>query len=291
MSTAAPAPPAPPQDQASRLRSMVQSMYGPGVNLVTFVERNGPAPQKVEIPVSTRIAKAPPRAVKHCPVVAVTSGKGGVGKTSICVNLAIALAARKHRATLLDADLGLANADVLCGMAPTTRLDSAIALRARDPKSRTLSQISVQAPGGFQLVPGSVGVARMANLTEEQRRTMLDGLLDLARESDVVLIDTRARLSDGVTSFVAAADAAVVVVTPEPTSIADAYAMIKCVVTGRPPGAPAPRIGLIVNEAATKAEGDGVYGRITATAKKFLSLEPTHLGVLHLDDAMPAAVR
>lgn len=368
-------------DQASRLRAMVQSLQGPGVSLFTYAERVSPVvPSSAAVLVETPSASkpsaerdsdrtvaaarpgverpgversgverpmpgrdaparipaphaapsAPPRpapvaqpvaqpapaptfAIKgpasagaaaparRCPVVAITSGKGGVGKTTLSVNLAIALSGLRHRTTLLDADLGLANADVLCGMSPTTRLDATIhatvhansdptSLESRAP--RTLSTIAVPAPGGFMLVPGSVGVARMANLPVAHRRMILAGLEGLERSSDLVLIDTGAGLSDGVTTFVAAADAAIVVCTPEPTSIADAYAMIKCVVQGtRSRPDLRPRFGLIVNQTRSPAEGPSVHARLSATARKFLGIDFPLLGTLPNDDAVITSIR
>jgi flagellar biosynthesis protein FlhG len=240
-------------------------------------------------PVTARTASA----VKRCPVVAITSGKGGVGKTTLSVNLSIAMSSLRHRTTLLDADLGLANADVLCGMSPTTRLDATVETAMLDSRTpRTLSTIAVPAPGGFMLVPGCVGVARMANLPVSQRRTILAGLEGLERVSDLVLIDTGAGLSDGVTTFVAAADVAIVVCTPEPTSIADAYAMIKCVVHGtRSRPDLRPRFGLLVNQARKPEEGPSVHARLSSTARKFLGVDFPLLGTLPDDDEVVRSIR
>ncbi len=276
-----------PDDQASRLRAMVDAMH-PG---------RVPAPQPP--PPTPRPAAAPQR---HCPVVSITSGKGGVGKTSTCVNLAIALSQLRQRCTLLDADLGLANADVLCGMTPTTRLDAVVEQPRQDPllygvarpaPTRTLSHIAVDAPGGFRLVPGAVGLSRMANLPPAQREFILRGLSDLEAQSDAVLIDTGAGLSDTVTTFAAAADLTLVVATPEPTSIADAYAMIKCVAHLRAAKAPGTgfRTAIIINQANSREEGQAVHARIAATSKRFLNIEPPLLGVIHNDPAVPASVR
>jgi flagellar biosynthesis protein FlhG len=280
-----------PDDQASRLRSMVDAMNGTS---------HAPAPRpSLQPPQAARPAPAA-SPERRCPVVSITSGKGGVGKTNTCVNLAIALSQLKLRATLLDADLGLANADVLCGLTPTTRLDAIVQAPRQDPlvygnnpPRRNLSHIAIDAPGGFRLVPGAVGLSRMANLPVQQRDIILRGLSDLEADSDVVLVDTGAGLSDSVTTFAAAADLTVVIATPEPTSIADAYAMIKCVAHLRAVKAPGTgfRTVLVINQAQTKAEGEAVHARIAATAKRFLGIEPPLLGVLTQDDAVPAAVR
>ncbi len=267
-----------PEDQASRLRSMVAAMHPDAVSTSRPAE---PEPQR------------------HCPVVSITSGKGGVGKTSTCVNLAIALAQLRVRATLLDADLGLANADVLCGLTPTTRLDAVLEasrgqlLHAQPAQRRRLSHIAIDAPGGFRLVPGAVGISRMANLPIAQREVILRGLTDLEAESDVVIIDTGAGLGDAVTTFAAAADLTLVVATPEPTSIADAYAMIKCIAQLRASKVPGTgfRTALVINQARTREEGVAVHARIAATTKRFLNIEPPLLGIMLHDMAVPDSVR
>lgn len=282
--TALPAHARAPEDQASRLRAIVDAM------------RPGAAARP------RAIADAAP--ARSCPLIAVASGKGGVGKTSTCVNLAIALAQRSLRATLLDADLGLANADVMCGITPTTRLDSAIEPRPVNsgatrlgpvqgsaPPRRSLSRIAIQAPGGFRLVPGAVGLMRMANLTQPEREALVQGLADLEQDSDVVVIDTAAGIAAGVTAFVEAADIALVVVTPEPTSIADAYALIKCVwpaLRARPGGG---SVALAINNAASHEEGRAVFARVCATCKRFLGFEPTLAGVIRHDPEVMDAVR
>jgi flagellar biosynthesis protein FlhG len=256
---------------------MVSTVYGPGVALVTFEERVGGARAPSQAPSRPAV-----------PVVAFTSGKGGVGKTSLSVNLAIALQQHGCRTCLVDADLGLANADVLCGINPLNRLDAVVEGSRSDPlQRRSMDQIAIPGPGGFRLVPGAVGVARFANLPAGHRQVILDGLADLATDSDLVLVDTGAGLGEGVLAFVVAADLAVVVATPEPTSIADAYAMIKCIV--RSPDAP--RVALLVNQCHDEDEGLAVHARIAGTARKFLGLTLPMLGAVRSDDAVRASVR
>lgn len=282
-------------DQASRLRAMVQTVYGPGVTMLTYAAKGevpagrlpiSPAPinrtsETLTAPVRVRTAAQP--AQRTIPVIAITSGKGGVGKTCVAVNLAAMLTRRGHRVALLDADMGLANADLLCGLNPVNRLDAAV-----DPAHRRgLDSLAVEAPGGFRLVPGSAGLAKMANLPPAQRAALVNSLVELESISDVVLVDTGAGLSDGVLSFVAAADLALVVVTPEPTSVADAYAMIK--VTSR--AANPPRIALVVNQAAREDEAFELHRRIAGTCKKFLGLDLPLYGTLRLDDAVRDSVR
>ncbi len=229
-----------------------------------------------------------------CPIVAVTSGKGGVGKTTLCVNLAIGLAQAGHRVTLLDADLGLANADVLCGLNPTTRLDAAFEDDA--DVDTVLARITVEAPGGFRLVPGSVGLPRPGrggDLSRGRRDRIVEALGRIEDTSDIILIDTGAGIGDHVTSFVEAADAVVVVATPEPTSIADAYALMKCVHArvARDAATDAPALSLLVNQALSRAEGEEVHRRIGTVCARFLRFEPGLVGVIEEDAAAGLAIR
>lgn len=293
----------PTQDQAQRLRELVANFQQGLVSQQTASSTSQyySAPPKPLAPVDpTPHAAAQVRshagatpakvAIRPCavPVVAITSGKGGVGKTSVAVNVAASLAQRGVRVTVLDADLGLANADVLCGLSPLTRIDTIV---ERDGPARTVRQIAIEAPGGFRLVPGAVGLARMANLAEPERDKILDALADLERDNDIILVDTGAGVDDNVMTFVRHADLAVVVVTPEPTSIADAYALIKVLRAGQQPGQPAPNVALLVNQGRSPQDAQGVAQRITATSKRFLGFEPTLLGWLRKDDALPACVR
>lgn len=290
-------------DQAARLRALVEAAR-PEVDRPRPELR--PAPNSA--PSSTDSSRDPARDLARdptrepmrraaCPVVAITSGKGGVGKTSLCVNLAIALADQGLRITVLDADLGLANADVLLGLAATTRLDAAIEWTP-GTRARPLESIAIEAPGGFRLIPGASGQARMASLTSAQRCGLLRSIADLDRTSDLILIDTGAGLSAGVTNFLEVADLTMVVATPEPTSITDAYAVIKCVgplLRSRPQRFATP-LFLVANQVKDQAEANAVIGRIDATARRFLAgvLTPKSLGSLGMvrfDAAVPKAVR
>ncbi|MFM9996029.1 MAG: MinD/ParA family protein [Phycisphaerales bacterium] len=266
-------------DQATRLRTLVRA--GPAA-LVAIDRAEPPVPPQ------------PHRAA----VVSISSGKGGVGKTTLCVNLAVALAELGRRTTLVDADLGLANADVLCGLSPARRLDSVFSLAGR---TGSLRDIAVEAPGGFRLVPGAVGTERMTELSSSERARLLDALADLERDSDVMLIDTAAGLGRGVTAFMRAADLCLVVATPDPTSIADAYALVKCVRRpreasrhGRPdsPHETADvRPVLIVNNASGEREALAVHARLAAVAERFLGYRMPMLGWVARDERVVSAVR
>jgi flagellar biosynthesis protein FlhG len=252
--------PASQDDQASRLRQLVSKFENEdGLGETTQSNTNGWVPP-----------------VRRIPVIAIASGKGGVGKTTTSVNLSIALARQNRRACLLDADLGLANADVLCGLMPKARLESAI----DSEETPSLEDLAIDAPGGFRLIPGSVGIGRVGELDEHERATLLHRLEDLQKDNDVILIDTSAGLGDSVTTFVQAADLGLIVVTPEPTSVADAYALIKVLIMGADgtengqESQPRPKLALIINQAANEKEANQVYARMAGVCDRFLGYDP-----------------
>jgi len=295
----------PGSDQASRLRTLIAELGSP-VTRPAFApvsaSRIGPA--NAADPTLESAARVE-RAVRHAatvvgrtvPIIAIGSGKGGVGKTNTAVNLSIALASLGLRATLIDADLGMANADVMCGIMPGRRLDQAISSRSpfqADPPSRTLAQIALAAPGGFRLVPGTAGASRMADLSESDRLSLLDQFAALESDSDVLIVDTGAGLSPGVTTFLSAADLTLVLATPEPTSIADAYALIKCLRSGlrasrhARPDAP---IALVVSQARDEVEANAVHQRIDKVCRRFLGSPLALAGWIKSDAAVGEAVR
>jgi flagellar biosynthesis protein FlhG len=214
-------------------------------------------------------------------VIAVTSGKGGVGKSNIAVNLAIKLASADKQVVLMDADLGLANADVLCNIDLPSNLSHVIARR------KELADVMVDAPGGFKLIGGASGLARMADLSDYDRQRLVASLADLESRTDVILIDTGAGISPNVLSFTRCADEVLVVTTPEPTAITDAYAVIK-VISREEPDRP---LSLLVNQAQRPEEGRLVYERIAKVAKQFLSVHVMDAGYVPMDPEVPAAVR
>ncbi len=214
-------------------------------------------------------------------VIAVTSGKGGVGKSNIAVNLAIQFASVGRDVVLLDADLGLANADVLCNIDLPCNLSHVIA------RKKDLADVLYRAPGGFKLIGGASGLARMADLTDFDRQRLINALVELEQQTDIILIDTGAGISPNVLAFTRAADHVLVVTTPEPTAITDAYAVVKVVSrdgTDR-------RISLLVNQARTAAEARVVYDRIAKVAKQFLGVSVLEAGSMPSDEQVPLAVR
>lgn len=247
-------------DQATRLRDLVDSLRA----------------TRPETPVASHEARRP-----AVPVIVFASGKGGVGKTCTAVNTAAAMAQAGLRVTLLDADMGTANADVLCGVNPRRRLDAW--------KTSTLDRLATPTDHGFSLVPGPTGA--MADLSSPERARLASRLAELDNTCDTILIDAGAGIGPSVRAVVGAADFAVVVTGPEPTSIADAYALIKVTIRA-PAGAPRPsRMGVLVNLAESESQAEGVYARIAAVADRFLGFRPAYLGRVARDEAVGASVK
>lgn len=207
-------------------------------------------------------------AARRAQAIAVTSGKGGVGKTTLTVNLGIALAQSGVRTAIIDADLGLANVDVML------KINAAYNVTHLIQGEKSLSEIIVEGPGGVRVVPGGAGLAELANLSEWQFGRLIETLGQLERETDVLLIDTGAGLSRNVTNFFLAADEVLLVTNPEPPATLDAYGVLKVLAEqGRRRG-----IRLVVNRAPSPSDAAAVADRLTQTAQRFLGLEVGYLG-------------
>jgi len=220
-------------------------------------------------------------AVQRARVIAVTSGKGGVGKSMVSSNLAIALARYRKRVLIVDADFGLANIDVMMNVYSRYNLSHVVAGKA------DITECVVDGPGGIRLISGGSGLTGMANLTARQRALLLEQLKKLEETVDVIIIDTGAGISHTVLSMVLAADEAIVVTTPEPTAITDAYAMIK-VVAGRKPEA---RLKLLVNMAADKAEAERIGEKMCAVSRQFLNVYVERIGYVPADPQVSRSIR
>lgn len=214
--------------------------------------------------------------------VAVLSGKGGVGKTNIAVNLAICLAARGLRVTLLDADVGLANADVLLNVSAQYNLSHVVA------GLRRIDQVGTVVAGGVFFVPGASGLERVADLSEVERQAVIAQMRRLGGQTDVAVLDCGAGLSPNVLSFALAADLDLVVTTPEPTAVTDAYAVVKVLARrGKAPGS----VRLLVNLAESRQEARKVYARVAGVAERFLQYPIAEGGYLLHDTHVELAVR
>ena len=225
-----------------------------------------------------RIGFGSPRTAR---VLAVTSGKGGVGKTNIAVNCGIELARMGWRIIILDVDLGLANIDVVMDLNARYNLGHVI----RGEKK--ISDILVTTGGAVSVVPGGSGLVELANLTDGQRNNLIRSFDTLSSMADILIVDTAAGVSRNVIGFASAADEVIVVATPEPTSITDAYATIKLLIRANFKG----KIDLVVNMAANSTEANRVAARIVKVAMQFLRARVYYIGYIERDQAVVAAVQ
>jgi len=214
-------------------------------------------------------------------IVTVTSGKGGVGKTNVSVNMALAYARLGKKVVVMDADLGLANVNVMLNMIPKYNLYHVIR------KQKTMKEIMVETEYGISIVAGASGFSKIANLTEEERQNFIEEL-DTLSNADIIIIDTSAGVSSNVLDFIAAADDAVIITTPEPTAITDAYGIIKIIaaeIDNLNMG-----LKLVVNRVKTVAEAKKVSDRMTTIAGQFLNLKVDYLGFIYDDATVSQAV-
>ncbi len=212
---------------------------------------------------------------------AVTSGKGGVGKTNIATNLAVLFRRYKKRVLLVDLDLGLANVDVLLGFHPEYALNDVIA------GHKEVKEIILNGPDGIMIVPASSGIDELANLNEKQKELLFKGFSGLDAEVDIVIIDTGAGISPNVLSFALASNEILLVTTPEPTAITDAYAMIKVLSKKRNNL----HIKLLVNLSCSREEADLTVKKITSVTRRFLAVNIQYYGYLLQDPNVPIATR
>jgi len=221
------------------------------------------------------------RATRPTRVIAVTSGKGGVGKSTVSINLATALAAAGSRVTLLDADLGLANIDVLLGLSATRTLadviDGACGLR----------DILLDGPAGVRIVPASSGVQRMAELSDAERVGLMHAFSELEDTMDVMVVDTAAGIAANSLQFCEASQEVVVVVCNDPASIADAYATIK-VLNQRTRRA---RFRVLVNMVHSDHEARDIFARLVKATDRFLEVALDFAGVIPFDRCVVQAAR
>ncbi len=213
-------------------------------------------------------------------VIAVTGGKGGVGKTNVAVNLGIALS-RTQRVMLFDADLGLANVDVLLGLQPRNTLEDVLAGRCE------LKDIVLDGPGDLKIIPASSGTQAMAQLPTAQQAGLMHAFGEFAGDIDVLIVDTAAGISDGVANFVRAAQDALLVVCDEPSSITDAYALIKVMHNNYG----VDRFRVVANQVRNASEGKALYQRLVATTDRFLDVALHYEGEIPFDDSLRKAVR
>lgn len=214
-------------------------------------------------------------------VIAVTGGKGGVGKSNVSVNLALSLAELGRRVVVMDADLGLANIDILLGISAARTIEDVLAGNC------SLRDVLVDGPGGIKIVPASSGAARLANLGIQEHAGLISAFSEIGNELDVLIVDTAAGIAAGVMSFVQAAQEVLVVVTDEPTSITDAYAQIK--VLNRDYGLF--RFRVVANMVKTEQDGRLLFAKLTKVTERFLDVALQYVGSIPFDEFVKKAVQ
>ncbi|MEJ2609369.1 MAG: MinD/ParA family protein [Candidatus Thiodiazotropha sp.] len=214
-------------------------------------------------------------------VIAVTGGKGGVGKTNISANLGVALAEMGRRVMLLDADMGLANLDVVLGLHADRNLSHVMCGEC------SLEEILVPGPKGMRVVPGASGMQHMAEMTPAENAGLIHAFSEVANDVDVLLIDTAAGISDLVISFSRAAQEQIVIVCDEPASITDAYAIIKLL--NREHGIS--RFRILANMVRTVQEGRDLYNKMCRVTDQYLDVMLTYMGSIPYDEQLRKAVK
>ncbi len=214
-------------------------------------------------------------------VVAISSGKGGVGKSTLALNLALVLCTQGKRVLLLDADMGMANLDIMLGMVPKYNLFHMI------QGKRSLDDIIIPGPQGMSIIPGGSGIQELANLPAGDMKRLLVELGKLDNDYDYMILDTGAGISQNVTTFILAADDAIIITTPEPTSLTDAYGVLKSMNRACYEG----NVYLVVNRVSDDSEGILVAEKFKMVTQKYLDVDLVDLGHIINDGIVSESIR
>ena len=217
-------------------------------------------------------------------VITVTSGKGGVGKSNLAINLAISLSRLGKKVVVLDADFGLANIEVMLGIRPQYNLSDLMF------RGKSLSEIITAGPENVGFISGGSGIREMTNLTKEQLINLSSRLSELDRQTDVVIIDTGAGISGNVMEFVVLSGEVLLIATPEPTSITDAYALLKTLNYQPEFTREHCHIKLIANKVRNEKDGRELFEKLSVVADKFLNISLEYMGAVPSDNNMSKAV-
>ncbi len=242
-------------DQAEKLRNIIKK-------------------QELQAEEKERIAK----------VITVTSGKGGVGKTSLSVNLAIQLSKMGKRVVIFDADFGLANIEIMLGLRPKYNLADLMY------RGKSIEDIITYGPENIGFISGGSGINELANLSREQVVTLIHRLADLDRIADVIIVDTGAGISDTVLEFVAASEEVLLVATPEPTSITDAYALLKTLNRKRTYCPDKTVVKMIANQVRGEKDATELFEKLVVVVDKFLDVKVEFIGSVPYDRNMQKAI-
>lgn len=213
-------------------------------------------------------------------IIVVASGKGGVGKTNLVVNMALTIGQLGHKTMILDADLGMANVDILLDLKPVYSLIDVI------NGKKELRDVILHGPYNLEVLPGGSCIAEIINLDRQQREELIARLSYLEKETDFLFVDCSAGISNNVITFISAADQLVLVTTPEPTAITDVYSVIKIV----DKYCRLSSIGLIVNMAGSAEEGERIFQRLARVCHNFLEVKLLYLGCVNFDQHVQRAV-
>lgn len=257
-------------DQAAGLKQMLAAMVTPE-----------PVSQEVDGQQASGLLATVNAPARACRTIAVAGGKGGVGKSTVAVNLGVALAGLGKRVILLDADMGLANVDVLLGLTPTRHIGHLL-----DGECR-LEELLLDAPGGLQVVPGGSGARRLAQLKNGEHAAIIHAFDELPMPPQYLLVDTAAGLTDNVTLFAAAANEVILVVCDEPASLTDAYGLAK--VLNRDFGVR--RLRMLANLVRNEGEARQLHQKLTRVSDRFLDMAIDYCGWIPHDERLRQAIR
>lgn len=235
--------------------------------------------ENIQVSNANQVMQSPSNDAVRC--IAVTGGKGGVGKTNISVNLATNLSKLNRRVVLLDADLGLANVDVVLGLSPKKNLSHVIENQCE------LEEVLLDGPEGIRIIPASSGVKRMANLNNLEQSGLISAFNSISDQLDIMIIDTAAGINESVINFSRAAGEVVVVVCDEPASIADAYALIKVLSRDYAVN----KVHMICNQVESKAHGEVLLNQMMKVINKYLDVSVNYLGSIPEDSYLRKAVK
>lgn len=257
-------------DQAAGLKQMLAAMVTPE-----------PASQEAGGQQASGLLATVNAPARACRTIAVAGGKGGVGKSTVAVNLGVALAGLGRRVILLDADMGLANVDVLLGLTPTRHIGHLL------DGECTLEELLLDAPGGLQVVPGGSGARRLAQLKNGEHAAIIRAFDELPAPPQYLLVDTAAGLTDNVTLFAAAANEVILVVCDEPASLTDAYGLAK--VLNRDFGVR--RLRMLANLVRNEGEARQLHQKLTRVSDRFLDVAIDYCGWIPHDERLRQAIR
>ncbi len=219
--------------------------------------------------------------MSHIKTIAVSGGKGGVGKSNIALNLAVSLAQKRRNVILMDADLGLANLDILLGISVKNTIDDLLSGRC------VLQDLLIEGPNGIKIVPASSGIQRMTQLNTLEHAALVNMFADLEQEVDYLIIDTAAGISDSVVHFIRAAQEILLVLCNEPTSLADAYALLKLMNTQYS----VDRFHIVANMVKDLNEGRLLYNKLSKVSDRFLDVALEFTGAVPYDDSVRKSVK